>query len=202
LAKTIENTKLVIGLIDMMERHMDLLIQEWNFRVLLQQHLSQILDWQKNYWKECGKIKWVTSGDAVTNFFHAEATIRHRQSLIQTMEDSDGNIVQGHEGKAKILWEAYNQRLGTFEYSHMYFDLQLLLTTPEILDCLEEPFTKGEIDSIIQHLPTDQSLCLDGFNGDFLKRCWQYCHLITIIFVKDSLMEIFAYKALMVHMWC
>jgi hypothetical protein len=26
---------------------MDLLIQEWNFRVLLQQHLSQILDWQK-----------------------------------------------------------------------------------------------------------------------------------------------------------
>jgi hypothetical protein len=54
----------------------------------------------------------------------------------------------------------------------MYFDLHELLTAPENIDCLEDPFTKEEIDSTIQHLPTDKSPDPDGFNGDFLKRCW------------------------------
>jgi hypothetical protein len=78
-------------------------------------------------------------------------------------------MVQGHEENAKILWEAYKQRLGTSEFSHMYLDLQLLLTTLESLDCLEEPFTKEEIDFIVQHLSTDKLPGPDGFNGDFLK---------------------------------
>jgi hypothetical protein len=40
------------------------------------------------------------------------------------------------------------------------------------LEILEEPFTKEEIDSIIQQLPIDKSPGPDGFNGDFLKKCW------------------------------
>jgi hypothetical protein len=49
LAKTIENTKLVIQFIDLIEEHRDLEIQEWNFRDLLRQHLSSLLEWQKTY---------------------------------------------------------------------------------------------------------------------------------------------------------
>jgi hypothetical protein len=40
------------------------------------------------------------------------------------------------------------------------------------LEIIEEPFTKEEIDAVIQQLPTDKSPGLDGFNGDFLKKCW------------------------------
>jgi hypothetical protein len=36
LAKTIDNTKLVIQFIDLIEEHRDLEVQEWNFRRLLQ----------------------------------------------------------------------------------------------------------------------------------------------------------------------
>jgi hypothetical protein len=43
---------------------------------------------------------------------------------------------------------------------------------PENLFSLEEPFTKEEIVSIIQELSADKSLGPDGFNGDFLKKCW------------------------------
>jgi hypothetical protein len=50
LAKTIENTKLVIQLTDMIEECRDLEVQEWNFRDILQQHLNTLLDWQKKYW--------------------------------------------------------------------------------------------------------------------------------------------------------
>jgi hypothetical protein len=49
LAKTIENTKVVIQFIDNIEETRDLEIQEWNFRALLQSHLATHLDWQKLY---------------------------------------------------------------------------------------------------------------------------------------------------------
>jgi hypothetical protein len=44
LSTTIENTKLVIQFIDLMEEHRDLEIQEWNFRDILQTHLTKLLD--------------------------------------------------------------------------------------------------------------------------------------------------------------
>jgi hypothetical protein len=123
LAKTIENTKVVIQFIDNIEETRDLEIQEWNFRALLQSHLATHLDWQKLYWKQRGTIKWVTSGDASNEFFHANATIRHRQNLIAILEDEEGQLIQKHEEKEAALWNAYKKRLGTTEYSHMYFDL-------------------------------------------------------------------------------
>jgi predicted oxidoreductase (fatty acid repression mutant protein) len=72
-------------------------IQEWNFREIFQKYLNTILDWQKVYWKQRGSIKWVTSGDACIIFFHDNATIRHRQNLIATLQDENGNEIQGHE---------------------------------------------------------------------------------------------------------
>jgi hypothetical protein len=62
--------------------------------------------------------------------------------------------------------------LGTSEFNHIYFDLHNLLTPSSDLDCLEEPFTREEIFSIVQELPSDKSLGPDGFNEDFLKKCW------------------------------
>jgi hypothetical protein len=44
---------------------------------------------------------------------------------------------------------------------------------------LEEPFTREEIDSIIQLLPTDKSPGPYGFNGEFLKRC---CPIVAVDF--------------------
>jgi hypothetical protein len=51
----------------------------------------------------------------------------------------------------------------------MYIDLHSLLSATEILDFLKEPFIKEEINSVVQHLPTDKSPGPDGFNGGFLK---------------------------------
>ena len=40
------------------------------------------------------------------------------------------------------------------------------------MGCLEEPFTNDEIDNIIKSLPSDKSPGPDGFNTDFVKKCW------------------------------
>jgi hypothetical protein len=114
----------------------------------------------------------VTSGDAGTKFFHAKAIVRHRQNFISSLEDNNGSLISGHDEKAYMLWEAYKQRLGTSEFSHMYFDLNSLLQPVGNLSCLEEPFLREEIEEIIKDLSADKSCGPGGFNREFLKKCW------------------------------
>ena len=54
----------------------------------------------------------------------------------------------------------------------MAFDLQSLIYLNVDLDCLIDPITKEEIDSIIKLIPLDKALGPNRFNGMFLKKCW------------------------------
>jgi hypothetical protein len=84
--------------------------------------------------------------------------------------------VSKHEDKALHLWKSYKERLGTSEFSRIYFDHHSLLFPSDNLLSLEEPFTKEEILNIVQDLPADKSPVPDGFNSDFIKRCWPIVH--------------------------
>lgn len=86
-----------------------------------------------------------------------------------------------HEDKARICWEAFRERMGKIEFRHMYFDLSTILTQDPDLEWLERPFTKDEIDNIISDLPKNKSPGPDGFNGEFIAKCW---HLISDDFYK------------------
>jgi hypothetical protein len=77
-----------------------------------------------------------------------------------------------HEDKAAILWEAFKEILGKKEFSHMYFDLDFMLDAEQGLESLQEPFSLEEIDAIVRNLPSGKSPSLDGFNSDFMKKCW------------------------------
>jgi len=55
----------------------------------------------------------------------------------------------------------------------MIFDLQSLITAVPGLDELVLPFEHEEIDSVVKRMPIDKALGPDGFNGMFMKRCWQ-----------------------------
>lgn len=37
---------------------------------------------------------------------------------------------------------------------------------------LESPFSKEEIDKVVADLPNNKSPGPDGFNGEFMKKCW------------------------------
>ena len=39
-------------------------------------------------------------------------------------------------------------------------------------DSLTTPFTKVEIDAVVNDMPPDRAPGPDGFNGAFLKACW------------------------------
>jgi hypothetical protein len=130
------------------------------------------LQQQKEYWKQRGKIKYATLGDENTRFFHSTATIRHNKNSIMVLKDVNGVAMSKHEDKANILWEAFKERLGKSEFSHIYFDLDSLISGEPGLDDLQAPFTTEEIDAIVSNLPSGKSPGPDGFNTDFLKKCW------------------------------
>lgn len=54
----------------------------------------------------------------------------------------------------------------------MVLDLQTLLGQHADLASLDEPFTHEEIDNVVSSLPSHKSPGSDGFNTDFIKKCW------------------------------
>jgi hypothetical protein len=55
----------------------------------------------------------------------------------------------------------------------MCYDLQSLIQPVDNLESLVEPFSHEEVDNVIQNLKTGKSLGFDGFDTDFMKKCWE-----------------------------
>jgi hypothetical protein len=174
--KIVRHIKLLIEFIDIIEEHRDLSIEEWNFRDHMQTKVAELLHIQKIYWKQRASIKWITDGDICSRFFHAHATLKHRRNSITSLTDDNGTNFSEHDHKADLLWNAFKNRMGTSDFLGIDFDLPNLLNRHDGLQCLDSPFTKQEIDSIIKALPSDKSPGPDGFNTNFVKKCW---HVIS-----------------------
>lgn len=82
LKHLISNFNEVILFIDTLEEFGSLSLTEWNLRDILKNHVITLLQNQKSYWKQRGKIKWVNLGDANTKFFHTRASINFRHIYI------------------------------------------------------------------------------------------------------------------------
>jgi hypothetical protein len=90
LKQNISNVKLVLDFINLLEDFRDLSLAEWNFRVILEEKLISLLQQQKTYWRQRGTVKWVTLGDAITKFYHANATVKYRRNLITQLINDQG----------------------------------------------------------------------------------------------------------------
>jgi hypothetical protein len=55
----------------------------------------------------------------------------------------------------------------------MHFNVSDLMEPMSDLQQLVEPFSTEDIDSIVSNLPAGKSPGPDGFNTDFMKKCWQ-----------------------------
>jgi hypothetical protein len=67
--------------------------------------------------------------------------------------------------------------LGSSVQTRMHFDLQNLIFQHD-LQQPDESFRTEEIDDVIKHMPSNKAPEPNGFNGLFLKKCWD-------IFKKD-----------------
>ena len=54
----------------------------------------------------------------------------------------------------------------------LQFNLDNLIQTAADLSSLVIPFSQQKIDSMVRALPSDKAPGLDGFNIDFVQKCW------------------------------
>lgn len=73
-------------------------------------------------------------GDECTRFFHAKASVKNRINYISSLTGDSGQIYSDHDEKARIIWEAFKDRMGRSEFRHMNFDLEQLLVRDENLE--------------------------------------------------------------------
>lgn len=86
-----------------------------------------------------------------------------------------------HNAKEAVLFNVYKERLGACSTPMMKFNLAEIIKRVEGLDTLATPFTRKEIDVVLQSMPTDHAPGSDGFNGAFLKTYW---HIIKEDFYR------------------
>jgi hypothetical protein len=108
---------------DQIEEMVTLTLQEWNLTDLLKELVISLLQNQKTYWKQRGKIRWVKLGDENTRFFHTRATINYRHNHISMLRNQDMAEITDHDGKASILWNAFKDRMGASDNPEMHFNL-------------------------------------------------------------------------------
>jgi hypothetical protein len=81
-------------------------------------------------------------------------------------------VALSHLDKEEVLFQAFKDRLGTSQPTSMVFNLSKLIQPVISLSALETPFSRSEIDQIIRNLPANKSPGPDGFNTDFVRKCW------------------------------
>jgi hypothetical protein len=134
-------------------------------------HTRKMLEAKRIYWRSRAKIEWAKLGDENTKFFHMIATQQYRRNIITSLKASDGTDIYNHDNKAYIIWSSFKDRLGIIEGAPMLMDLSNIIQTHE-LSHLDNPFTEEEVTNVIKEMPIDKAPGPDGFNGKFLKKCW------------------------------
>jgi hypothetical protein len=172
LSIAIENCNKFLGSLDEIEDKRTLTRPEWNCRVILKRHLLRLLDYKNKYWKKRCTFRWAKLGDENTNFFHARATERYMRNNIAMLKGDDGRILDTHAEMAAAFHHAFKQRMGVSTKPEFCLDLQSIIQPIEGLEALSAPFTHAEIDEVIKKIPVDKAPGPDGFNGMFLKTCW------------------------------
>jgi hypothetical protein len=181
----IENSNMVLLQLDVLEEKRPLFLQEWNFRVILKRHINRLLEYQNKYWKKRCTYRWAQVGDENTKYFHARATERFRHNSIVSLTLEDGRRVENHEEKAAAFLTSFKSRMGVSNTPHICFDLAALFQRVEGLEEVSAPFTKEVIDKVIKSIPADKAPGPDGFNGMFLKVCWDIIAPEFYILLQD-----------------
>jgi hypothetical protein len=135
----IQDLNSLISLMDAIENFRDLLPMERTFRQAMKMHLAGLLKQQLAYWKQRGKIKWVTLGDENSRFFHAMASNQKRKNHIASLSNNNGDTENILLKPIFCLnpirkdWDRQNRLLDYLILSHCYTDIQIWISWRNLL---------------------------------------------------------------------
>lgn len=143
--------------------------EEWLCKKL-KLHSLALAYFQRTIARVRARVDWLSEGDANTSFFHAHARYRKRKNFIATLQDGE-RLVTDHDTKEEVVWNYYNNLLGTTMQRSNTLNLPAFYQPPQDLQALEAPISTKEVGHIVMQLPLDKSLGPDGFTGRFYRVC-------------------------------
>jgi hypothetical protein len=114
MQQEINDCNFVIALLDAEGNFRDLNARESVLRISLIAHLARLVKEQLDYWKQRGKVKWVTLGESNSKIFHSIATTQKKRNHIASL------TISSHESKARLLLEFYKNMLGKSKHASFF----------------------------------------------------------------------------------
>jgi exonuclease III len=137
----------------------------------LKKHSFALASLKRTIARSRSHISWLQKGDANTKLFHLHARHRKRKNFIAKLT-LGGHIYTGHEDKAQVVDQFYDELLGRSINREHTINLQELGIPSHNLADLELPFIEDEVWLTIKKLPADKAPGLDGLTSHFYKCCW------------------------------
>jgi hypothetical protein len=122
--------------------------------------------------KTRSRLNWLKEGVANTSYFHLHAKYRKRKNYMAKVKVDD-RLVLDQEEKKEVVWEFYNNLLGTAREREFTLDLPSFNPGTQLdLEGLNQIITEEEVWDTIKSLPADKAPGPDGFTGRFYKIAW------------------------------
>lgn len=157
----------MVEYLDVVEERRHLSKLEFSLRMHANMKAHQMILWQTSVWRRRAKIRDCTLGDENTKFFHAATNCQHRKNRIRLLV-KDGIEFFHDQDKLAIATKFFTDIFGKHSPSLPSLDPFQLYDQAD-LSSLEEPFTWGEITTVIQKTPNNRSPGPDGYTNEFYK---------------------------------
>ena len=126
-------------------------------------------------------------GDRNSSYFHKQAATRNNINCVQEIHIQD-RIISSHE---EIKKEATRHFSGLFKAQPVLDDAELMTLIPNVIktsenESLTQAITMEEIKRVVDGMKDDRAPRPDGFNGTFVKLCWNIIKNDLIKMVRKS----------------
>jgi len=126
------------------------------------------------WWKQRGKCRALTEGDANTRYFHARASGRLRHNRIQLLE-VDGVELFAHDDKVAAITAYYTGILGHQAVTSWTFSLEEIYADRAKAEAqaLTAPFTDAEAWAAVKSMNSSSAPGPDGIGPSFYEAAWR-----------------------------
>ena len=141
--------------------------------------------WVERDWLQKSRLNWSLQGDSNSRFFHCFANHRRRINMINSVVVNDQIVEETEAVKAAV--KVHFQKQFSEQWCNRPF---FAANTGKGIDefsarTLEAKFTEDEIWKAVKDCDGNKAPGPDGFNFNFIKKCWKTIKDLIVLFFKE-----------------
>jgi len=160
-------------------------LNAWYTRLLKQR--ERLLLFNKRFWGNFARKKWLVDGDRNSRYFHSSAAARKRANTIIRLKDATGVWVEDPPSISQLIIRDLSRRLSSANGGHTvtHGTVAHPLVTPMENDNLIKPVTEAEIHSAVFQMDPHKAPGSDGFGPSFFQDHWEIVKDRLVPAIKD-----------------